>query len=210
MAFRFYPGYRMASYRRRFIQDFDLRGTVTTALDQWNDAAGGTIIAHGNSLTPTNPSREGGRGPSRNKVLRELGITTERIPYYPRRYRRRPRDHDTLNGFSTNTIRVRSIHAAQTLDIVKVLSKVFGFSTSPSSSDTAPIRHMFGKTSVVVQLNPLPSDEEAQPRFVAVYQFGSVVFFNMSPSETKQLLNEIKALGLVIIDCSFLIRFFIR
>jgi hypothetical protein len=205
MTFRYLPGNWT---RQRFIQAFELRSTVTAALDPWIDT-NSTTLTPGSSLAPTTSPREGGRGPSRNKVLRELGITSERIPHYPRRYRRRPRDHDTLYGITTNSIRVRSVHAAQTLDIVKVLSKVFGFSSSSSASDTPPIRHMFGKTSVVVQLNPRTSDEEPQPRFVAVYQFGSVVFFNMSLSETKQLLAEIKALGLVIsICCRFLITIF--
>ena len=137
---------------------------------------------------------------SRNKTLRELGIRIDRIPphHQPprgRHHRRRPRAVEapasSSSNSSTSTIRVKSVHAAQKLDVVNVLSKVFGVASS-----MPPVRHMFGKTSVIVQLTP-PSldDEEAQPRFVAVYRFGSVVFFNMSPRDSGKLLEAIKKHG---------------
>jgi uncharacterized Rmd1/YagE family protein len=79
---------------------------------------------------------------------------------------------------------VRSVHAAQTLDVVKVLQKVF----------ISPVRHYFGKTSLIVQLKP-PSPGEPF-RFVAVYRFGSVVFFNItSTQEIGKLLESIKMYG---------------
>lgn len=141
--------------------------------------------------------RSDGGGQSRIKLLRELGIMTERIPPQPQ-HRRRSRGNnrvaDELLKVSNNTIRVKSVHAAQTLDIVKVLAKVFG-----ATSSMPPVRHMFGKTSVIVQLSPTPSDEEAQqPRFVAVYRFGSVVFFNMSARDAGKLLEDIKMHGYVL------------
>ena len=81
-------------------------------------------------------------------------------------------------------VRVRSVHAAQTLDVVKILQKVF----------VSPVRHYFGKTSLIVQLKPLSPGEPF--RFVAVYRFGSVVFFNMtSTREIGKLLESIKTHG---------------
>lgn len=83
-------------------------------------------------------------------------------------------------------VRVRSVHAAQTFDVVKILSKVF-------TTTKTPMRHYFGKTSVIVQLKPSCPGEPF--RFVAVYRFGSVVFFNMSTRESGKLLESIKRYG---------------
>lgn len=83
-------------------------------------------------------------------------------------------------------IRVRSVHASQTFDVVKVLSKVF-------TPDPAMMRHYFGKTSLIVQLKPSSPGEPF--RFVAVYRFGSVVFFNMTTRESGKLLESIKQYG---------------
>ncbi len=81
-------------------------------------------------------------------------------------------------------VRVRAVHAAQTLNVVKILQKVF----------VSPVRHYFGKTSLIVQLKPASPGEPF--RFVAVYRFGSVVFFNMtSTREVGKLLEAIKLHG---------------
>lgn len=99
-------------------------------------------------------------------------------------------------------VRVRSVQAASAIDVVAVLSKVFGgghtqhpladfFKTSP------PLRHVFGRTNVIIQLSPppvngLPSLSPSVPRYVAIYRFGSVVFFNISTKEASRLLEQIK------------------
>ena len=100
-------------------------------------------------------------------------------------------------------IRVRSVQAASSIDVVAVLSKVFGggiprshpladfFATSPI------LRHVFGRTNVIIQLSPppangLPSLSPSVPRYVAIYRFGSVVFFNISTKEASRLLEQIK------------------
>ena len=100
-------------------------------------------------------------------------------------------------------IRVRSVQAASSIDVVAVLSKVFGggmprshpladfFATSPI------IRHVFGRTNVIIQLSPppvngLPSLSPSVPRYVAIYRFGGVVFFNISTKEASRLLEQIK------------------
>jgi uncharacterized Rmd1/YagE family protein len=100
-------------------------------------------------------------------------------------------------------IRVRSVQAASSIDVVAVLSKVFGggmprshpladfFATSPI------LRHVFGRTNVIIQLSPppsssLPSLSPSVPRYVAIYRFGSVVFFNITTKEASRLLEQIK------------------
>jgi len=88
------------------------------------------------------------------------------------------------------TVRVKSVHAAQTLDVVNVLSKVFG-----AASSMQPVRHMFGKMSVIVQLSPTIINNETVARFVSVYRFGSVVFFNIAPRDAGMLLEKIKKHG---------------
>lgn len=74
-----------------------------------------------------------------------------------------------------------AIHIAQTIDLAAVLSKVFASKTE---------KKMMERLSVVVQL---PNDEVTQAvRFVAVYRFGSVVFFNVNPREAAEWLWQIK------------------
>lgn len=100
-------------------------------------------------------------------------------------------------------IRVRSVQAASSIDVVAVLSKVFG-SGMPRSHPladffaTSPIiRHVFGRTNVIIQLSPPPATgptslSPSVPRYVAIYRFGSVVFFNISTKEASRLLEQIK------------------
>lgn len=83
-------------------------------------------------------------------------------------------------------VRLRSVHAAQTFDVVKILSKVF-------TPDPTLVRHTFGKTSLICQLKPLSPGEPF--RFVAVYRFGSVVFFNMTTRQSGKLLDFMKQYG---------------
>jgi uncharacterized Rmd1/YagE family protein len=82
---------------------------------------------------------------------------------------------------------VRAVQAAQTIDLAAVMSKVFA---------TKGARKMMERQSVVVQLPPQdPSSNgssDQAPRFVAVFRFGSVVFFNVSPRESSTLLAQLK------------------
>lgn len=91
-------------------------------------------------------------------------------------------------------VKVRSVHAAQTFDVVKILSKVF----APTSE---LVRHYFGRHSLIVQLKPSSPGEPF--RFVAVYRFGSVVFFNMTTQEAGKLLESIKKYGTKSIAAGF-------
>ena len=100
-------------------------------------------------------------------------------------------------------IRVRSVQVAGSIDVVAVLSKVFRGGKPQSHPlaeffETSPInRHVFGRTNVIIQLSPPPADRlpslsSSVPRYVAVYRFGSVVFFNVSTKEASLLLEQIK------------------
>mmetsp|Transcript_3329 Transcript_3329/g.4850 ORF Transcript_3329/g.4850 Transcript_3329/m.4850 type:complete len:469 (-) Transcript_3329:274-1680(-) len=135
---------------------------------------------------------------------------SEEFDVYNYNYPRRGRTYkyNTLEQTEkiTSRLRVRSVHAAQSIDIVAVLTKVFG-----SMSDMPAVRHMFGKTSVIVQLpfattsssssSSKNSDMKAdaffypqsqQPRFIAIFRFGSMVFFNISPKDASSILEQVK------------------
>lgn len=122
-------------------------------------------------------------------------------------YRRRRRSNSEGRYDNiTARLRVRSVHAAQTIDVTAALAKVFG----PGSQFPA-VRHMFGRTSLIVQLPPIIKDAErsehamkdsqnadsyffdqATPRFVSLYRYGSIVFFNVSPKDAGQILESVK------------------
>ena len=106
-------------------------------------------------------------------------------------------------------LRVRAVHAASNINITKVLTAVFG-----PASKTPSLSHVFGKTSIIVQLPPVgtqaekhqhgetisPGKEadkffhspESQPRFVAIFRFGSIVFFNISAKDAGDILESVK------------------
>jgi uncharacterized Rmd1/YagE family protein len=125
----------------------------------------------------------------------------------------------------TARIRVRSVQAASSIDVVAVLSKVFGggvartqqydvdeieganndklssiTNNNPLSeffASSPPLRHVFGRTNIIIQLSPPPADcptslAPSVPRYVAIYRFGSVVFFNVTTKEASKLLEQIK------------------
>eukprot|EP00934_Nitzschia_sp_Nitz4_P003592 Nitzschia sp. Nitz4//scaffold133_size116822//95100//96173//NITZ4_003820-RA/size116822-processed-gene-0.39-mRNA-1//1//CDS//3329535435//3582//frame0 len=88
----------------------------------------------------------------------------------------------------TGTFPVQAIHVARSVDLAQVISKVFAMKG---------LRKMLERLSVVVQLPPEPQMEGADassqaPRFVAVFRYGPVVFFNVSPRETADLMWRIK------------------
>lgn len=80
---------------------------------------------------------------------------------------------------------VQAVHLAQSIDLAQVISKVFA---------TRGIRRMMERLSVVVQLPPEQNfGEEKEPnRFVAIFRYGSAVFFNVSPRDTADLLWRLK------------------
>jgi len=205
----------------------------------------------------------------------------------PTRLRRRPVDtrqqrrHNlgAIHNDGSNThddddiddahMQVQSVHAAQTVNLVAVLTKVFGGSGA-ASQNQIPLRHVLGRTSVIVQLPPTvvegggggvggvevvtserrrrarqhPRSVEngdgrrtnnvspsistnsstmnniasrrgdgssvskyahprPQPRFVAIFRFGSVVFFNVPSREANIILKQIKKHGVEPISQGF-------
>lgn len=122
-------------------------------------------------------------------------------------FRRRRRSGGRYDNIHiTARLRVRSVHAAQTIDVTTALTKVFGM-----DSQFSAVRHMFGRTNLIVQLPPvIKVDEEklqkadqtqssettffdqATPRFVSLFRYGSIVFFNVSPKEAGQILEAVK------------------
>lgn len=101
----------------------------------------------------------------------------------------------------SDRIRVKAVHAAQSIDVMGVLGKVFSGTTSRQLNELgigSPIRHVFGKNhiSVLFQLpppEPTPGQRtDPSPRFVAVFKFGSVVFHNCTTQESGRILSEIK------------------
>jgi len=126
-------------------------------------------------------------------ALQKLGIVSDRLRSSTARTddQRKQQSKEISSPPPSVHVRVRSVHAAQSFDVVKILSKVF--------AADQPVRHYFGKTSLIVQLKPLSPGEPF--RFVAVYRFGSVVFFNMTTRESGKLLESIKKYGYVTMVC---------
>ena len=86
------------------------------------------------------------------------------------------------------TYPVRAVHAAQSIDLAAVISKVFA---------TKGVKKMIERLSVVIQLPPPPlnggaSNNHQGKQFIAIFRFGSVVFFNVSPREVARYLWLIK------------------
>ena len=89
------------------------------------------------------------------------------------------------DGDEHATYPVIAIQVARSIDLSGVISNIFA---------TRGVRKMRERLSVVAQLQPNSAKETAteSARFVAVFGFGSVVFFNVSPKEMTSLLEEIK------------------
>lgn len=81
---------------------------------------------------------------------------------------------------------VQAVHVAQSVDLAQVISKVFA---------TRGLRRMMERLSVVIQLSPesqLGDGDKRSDRFVAVFRYGPVVFFNVSPRDIADFVWRIK------------------
>ena len=79
---------------------------------------------------------------------------------------------------------VTAINIAHSIDLSEVIGNVFA---------TKGVKKIMERLSVVMQLRPKSEDDTSESdRFVAVFGYGSVVFFNVSPKETALLVQEIK------------------
>lgn len=73
---------------------------------------------------------------------------------------------------------------AQTIDLKPLLSSVFErYSTKTQQ---------LGRTSIIVRLSSSSSDEDDALQYVAIYRFGSMVFFNVEPAEIDRLVRNVK------------------
>ena len=176
----------------------DLLNDLGMSISQWN------IHNHSRPLSGnSSQSSRRRKRPMTRRVEEEFDVYNQ--PYGSSR-RKLYKSSLMMNKISAR-LRVRSVHAAQQIDIVSVLTNVFGPTT-----EMPAIRHMFGKTSVIIQLPPTtamkendgkdnsPSDNdvesffhpESQPRFIAVFRFGSIVFFNVRPKDAGIVLDKVK------------------
>lgn len=141
------------------------------------------------SRKPRNPDKEVEVMSPQQEVLHKLGIGNDKLRSISgmknELQRQQPQESSLSPPPPPLHVRVRSVHAAQTFDVVKILAKVF--------TADRPVRHHFGKTSLIAQLKPLKPGDSF--RFVAVYRFGSVVFFNMTARDAGQLLESMKKYG---------------
>jgi len=81
---------------------------------------------------------------------------------------------------SGQLIPVSALHIAQTIHLAPSLN---------SMKHLHPVKHKwFGKNSFVAELSPVRN----RPRYVAVYRFGSVVAFNVSPDDLSQWIEVIR------------------
>lgn len=112
--------------------------------------------------------------------------------HYFRKKRRQQKFLKEVN--SMKEVRVQSIHVSQTIDLVAALSKVF-----KKHKNFMAVKHHFGKNCLIVQLpseghNTANFGEDVVSRFVAIFRFGSVVFFHVSDNDRKFILKNIKGL----------------
>jgi uncharacterized Rmd1/YagE family protein len=91
-------------------------------------------------------------------------------------------------------IPVNAIHAAQTIDLSILQSNSF--------EANAIKKQMFGKSSIVIQLSDAVATDPARttpstasPRYMAVFRFGSIVYFNVDPEEASKMTCSIKKMA---------------
>jgi len=86
----------------------------------------------------------------------------------------------------TTIVPVSAVHLGQGDIDLKSVQKVFN---KKQGSRIEP----FGKTSIVVRLAGGDNDGHATERFVSVYRFGSIIFFNVDdPNEVSSIIAEVQ------------------
>lgn len=83
---------------------------------------------------------------------------------------------------------VSAVHIAQSIDLFPALSSVF------TARGKARRHKIYGNNSFVAELSAPPHLHPSlyQPRYIAVFRFGSVVAFNVSPRELSLFVQAIK------------------
>lgn len=156
---------------------------------------------------PSHTSQSSLRNRRSSSLIEEIINNDSYTGFLPDERQNREEEEEEIS----DRIRVRSVQAASSIDVVAVLSKVFGGGVARESSQytnqhplsdffaaSPPLRHVFGRTNIIIQLSPPPpincppSLSHSVPRYVAIYRFGSVVFFNLTTKEASRLLDQIK------------------
>lgn len=99
---------------------------------------------------------------------------------------------------------VAAIHAAQTIDLNRIMMPTIKKADNILERQSQ-VKQMFGKNSIVIRLTDSSSsnssggpmiesslDEATTPRFAAIFRFGSIVYFNVTPADADQMTCEIK------------------
>lgn len=137
------------------------------------------LIGSAHSISSKATFHRGSETTAPSATIKDLGILNDKIRPSKKKDSISSSKQRVVRLNNTAFVRVKAIHAAQTMDVIKVL-RVFG---------QEPKRHMFSKTGVFVELSSETDDES---RFVAVFRYGSVVMFNIYPGEAGKLLERIK------------------
>lgn len=148
-------------------------------------------VANCRLLPPPNPIQAAVRYESSSSgnngfILGELGTLPTGGVLLPssRPARRGRRSIDTLlQQLKPNAILpVSAVHAAQTIDLGQLMS--------PTFANSSVKRKMFGKNSIVIRLTEETTN--TAPRYVAVFRFGSIVYFNLTAAEAATITDDIK------------------
>ena len=89
-------------------------------------------------------------------------------------------------------VSVSAIHMAQTIELKPLLI------SSVLERYYATQKQQLGKTSIVVRLSSLDvnnkndTNSKDELRYVAIYRFGSMVFFNVPPHEVERIVQNVK------------------
>ena len=127
--------------------------------------------------------------------LQRLGLShmasirpSARSQHARRRRRPKPARH---RPSMTAVMPVAAIHVAQSIDVFKVASTVFARNTSR--------KQQFSRNSIVIELKkPTSSHPESpvtsnnDPRYVAIFRYGSIVAVNVAPAQLSDLMSQIK------------------
>lgn len=129
---------------------------------------------------------------SENENENELGLTNHHVRDA---FHVNDSNQQCLSLEMSIRVPVRSMHISSNIDLVSVLSKVFG-------SEGSNPEHRFGKTSVIVKLPKFYSDNSVDTalsavspnisRYVVLYRYGSIVFFNVPFTKQREIIKQIK------------------
>ena len=95
-------------------------------------------------------------------------------------------EDDAMNSAPDGSISiVQAFYVAKTIDLAPLIISDFSKNA---------IRRKYNKDTLVLQLTPNSAETEStiHPSYVAVYRFGSVIFFNVSPRVRADMMEAIK------------------